>query len=250
MLWFAQALVVFFRVLFRCLELLGPKEQRLRLRQLREKMDAINRDRDAVMSQMQSGDVFGGLEAIEESLGHHATPEDRAGLQETARQVRAIRQESETLRNVARRAGEDRELAVAGYRDYVREHPDSHAGFSYLGGALRRAGDLDGSLGAYQEAILLAGSDSIPGNSARLQLGMVLQEKGDIEAGIAEFQRIIDNATPTTEAYVCLAFLSMGSALNEMGRRSEARAAWKQAIKWDRTKIAAKQAREMLAANP
>jgi tetratricopeptide (TPR) repeat protein len=80
-------------------------------------------------------------------------------------------------------------------------------------------------------------------------MGKVFQDKGDVQAAIREFKRIINDASPETESEVCLAFLSLGDALNEIGERGESRIAWKEAIRWDAYKIVAKKAKERLKAN-
>lgn len=249
MSWFGQGLIAFIRVVFRALELVGPKNRRPRLREFREKVEGINRERDAIVSQMRGGATLSTIGSLDDRFGPFLKPEDRAGLQETAANTRARRVEIETLRDITVQAGEDKALAVSGYRAYVQSHPASPLGFSWLSAALKKAGDLEGSAAALREAIQIAGGSSIPGTSARLHLGAVLEEMGDADAAIAEFRSIIAEASSSTEVFVSMAYLSLGNALNARGDRSDARAAWKRAIKWDRTKILAKQARKQLAAN-
>jgi tetratricopeptide (TPR) repeat protein len=120
--------------------------------------------------------------------------------------------------------------------------------YSYLGGILKQTGDLDGSLAAYQQIIDLSGNNSFPGASAHLDLARVLQEKGELEAAAAEFCRFIKESPIDTEHFVCFAYLHLGNTLEQKGDLANARVAWKQAVKWDQTKIVAKQAREKLKA--
>lgn len=249
-LFFAQAIIAFFRVLFRCLEFVGSPKRRNRMRQFREKMRIIEHERDIILDQIKKGEVSEGIDAVFEMSARHSRPQDQAGLSETQAYIRSMRQESEALQSIHKAAGGDRAVAAQGFRDYIAEHSNSHAAHSYLGGTLRQAGDLDGSLREYREAIRLAGSDSIPGACSRLYLGEVLSQKGEKEAAIAEFRGLIEEATPKTEKIVSMAFLQLGIVLNDIGERQEAHTAWKQAIQWDATKIIAKRAEEMLKANP
>lgn len=249
-LLFAQALVASFRVIFRCLEFIGPPKRRQRMRQFREKILAIEHEREAILAQIKHGTVSQGLDALHEMSARHNRPEVHVKSSETHAYHLSVRQETEALQSIHKASDGDKTVAAQGYREYIAAHPTSHWGHRYLGDALRQIGDLDGSLKEYHEAIRLAGHDSIPGASSRLELGEVLSQKGDKEAAIAEFRGVIEEATPKTKSVVCVAFLRLGIVLNDIGEGKEARAAWKQAIEWDSTKIIAKRAQEMLEANP
>jgi tetratricopeptide (TPR) repeat protein len=250
LIWSAQLIITIFRAIFRILEHIGPRNRRERLRQLRGKLDAIAFDGNAAIKQIQIGNVFEGLIGLTERFSKYGSSEDQAGMQATSANLRAMRQEMETLKAIYAKAGENKSLAIAGFQEYIKAYPQSHSAYSYLGIARNQMDDVEGSIAAYQEAIRLAGENSLPAASSRLQLGEVLRQKVDKQAGIVEFRRVIDEATPTTESMVCLAYLHLGSALNEIGERQEARSAWYQAIKWDNSRFIAKKARELLQQNP
>jgi len=249
LLWFARGIIFFFRVFFRGLEFVSLPEQRQRLRQLREKMDGISKGGKVAIDQIQKGQFYAGVDAMSDAVARFGGPDDKEGFEETRTGILKVREESNALQAIHREAGEDKLLAVQNFRKYLEDRPDSHWGYAYLGGALRQAGDLEGSIAAYQQVIQLAEEGSKPADNARLLMGKVFQDKGDVQAAIREFKRIINDASPETESEVCLAFLSLGDALNEIGERGESRIAWKEAIRWDAYKIVAKKAKERLKAN-
>lgn len=249
-LYFARALVAVFRGVFRCLEFVGPPKRQQKMRQFRDKMQGIEREKSVILEQIKRGDVSKSIDALFEVSARHDRPEDHAKSSETQDYILAIRQESEALQSIHKASGGDKIVAAQGFRDYITAHPDSSSAHSYLGGTLKQLGDLDGSIKEYHEAIQLAGSDTIPGAASRLHLGEVLSQKGEKEAAMTEFRHIIEEATPKTEAIVGMAFLQLGIVLNEVGERKQARATWKQAIQWDTGKIIAKRAQEMLRSNP
>ncbi len=249
LLWFARGTIFFFRVFFRGLEFVSLPKSRRRLRQLRENMDGITKGGKGAIDQIQKGQFYAGVDAMSDTVARFGGPDDKEGFEETRTNIEKVRQESSALQAIHREAGEDKLLAVQNFRKYLEQRPDSHWGYSYLAGALRQSGDMEGSIAAYQQAIQLAGEALGPANNARLLMGKVFQDKGDVQAAIWEFERIIADASPQTEGEVCLAFLSLGDALNEIGERAEARIAWKEAIKWDAYRIVAKKAKERLKAN-
>lgn len=248
LLWFAQALIAFLRVIFRGIEVVSPPLKRQRLRELREKMEAINHGKDQVLTQIQTGSVFDGIETMNLLLMKHASPEDREQYQTDMAESRAKKLESEALQAIRRQAGDATDLAVEGFRKYLDSYPDSALAFSYLGTALKQMGEFKGSEEAYRETIRLAGDNTIAGGNAHIAIGEVLQSKGDFSGAISEFKHVIDNASESSQIIVSIAFLHLGNTLHETGKRDEARAAWKEAIKWDTTGVIAKKVREQLKA--
>ena len=245
---FAQALIAFFRTVFRIMELFGPEKRRKKLRELREKMEAIDRDKKDMFDKIarnprESVDVF------DDFISRHGDLQTQQLHAGTRVRIQAMRQEFDALRAIHAQAGENAGAAVGGFRQYVKDHPASQLAYSYLGAALLVAKDWDASLDAYREAERLAGNDQTSSSMARLNIGTVLHRKGDLEAAVAQYQRIV--STPTeSDIAIALAYYYLGIVLNEQGQRSAARAAWKRAARRDRTKVLAKKAREMLKAFP
>lgn len=247
LLWLAQAIIAVFRVFLRVQELFGSRRRREQAGAFRQKMDVMRRDQGAMLKRMEGERGWDRFDALDEFVAQHGDAEDRERHEESRRHLQTMRQESEALQLIRREAGEDRARAVQGYRDYLREHPESHSACSYLGGALRQMGDFEGSLAAYHEALRLAEGQPIPAAMNRLSLGTVLKEKGAPEAALAEWRSVIENGTSSTEVSVSSAYLCTGDLLSERGDRDGARTAWRQARKWDRTGILAKEARKRLA---
>ena len=69
---------------------------------------------------------------------------------------------------------------------------------------------------------------------------------GDAEFAMALTSRLL----PGQGAFVPLAYLRMGNALLALGKRREARAAWKAALRHDFANIVGKEARQKLKGNP
>ena len=249
-LWLAQAIIVVFRFFFRILEVVGPENRRARLREFREKLDQIKRECDVAVAKINNGRNFEGIEAVYELADRYGSPEDRQKNQEELIRLRAMRLESESLKAIHQQAGEDKAAAVEGYRKYIEGHPDSSLAHSYLGGALKKLGDLYGSLGAYREALRLAEKPSVTEAMACLNIGQVLQAKGELEEAVSLYRRVIDDPSLDIGIARCFAYLYLGNALHAQGELDQARSAWKMAAKLDTTKVIAKPVREMLKANP
>jgi len=249
MLWFGEAVIALCGLLLPVLELLAPVHKKPRVRLLREQFRAMNRERKALLREVER-DPAQAVEVVDEFMARHGDAESRASFEEAQASIRAIRQEGEELQRIAREAGEDVRLAADGFREYISTHGDSHLAYSYLGGALQRLGEWEDCITAYRDAIRLAGAGTMSGVSSRVTLGQALCAKGDVEAAIAELRSVIEEAPPEGECLIPLAYLVLGNALNTQGRRGDAHAAWKQAIRKDRTGIVARQARQMRKANP
>ena len=248
LLWSAQALIAVFRAVSRVFELIDPSKRRQLLRLLRERLDGIERDKQDITTQIKTGNLRAGLEALDALQVRYVKLDEQDELQRQLSGPRKMRQESDALQAIALQAGKDKVLAVEGYRKYVAENPDSASGFSYLGGFLKQIGDTSGSLAAYKEVLRLAGDNYLKGSMARLHIGEVYLSSGDISSAISEFQYIIDSAVPETSTAVCHAYLCLGDAYLASRDKPKAKEAWKQAIQWDSTKIMAKKAHEKINA--
>ena len=246
---FAQALIATFSRLFRLMEHFGPEKRRRKLREFRARMQVLEQEKRTMLQQIDQNprDGFG---VVDDFINRHADFDTQQQFAEHRLKIRIMQEEGDALQAIRTRSGENTADAIAGYRQYIEAHPNSQLAHSYLGGILQKAQDWDGSLAVYREAERLAGDNRVFGSMARLEIGRVLQGKGDLEAAVAQYRSLIAAAATESEIAVNAAYLCLGNALLALGKRSEARAAWKQAAKRDSTKILAEKAREMLKANP
>lgn len=248
-LWLVQTIITAFRVVFRVQEVFASPRKRERLRKLREKMAAIEADKREVLHRLKNEPGFGSLEFTTLFLERHGDDaETRASLEESRGQLLAMRQVSDELQSIHRQAEGNWEKAAADYRAYLKQHPDARLAYSYLGGALQRTGDFDGSLAAYREALELDNTGPLAAGT-RISIGEVLREKGDWAGATAEFYSVINDDAKRSQVFKSLAYYSLGITLAETGDHSGAQKAWKQAIKWDTTKAIAPKAREKIAAS-
>jgi len=247
-LWLVQAFIVVFRAGAHISELFVPPKHRLRLQRLREKMQSIEQDKQQLFKQIRAGNIRGGLEAADAMQLRYARPEQRKELEEKIAKSREMWQEIDALKAIASQAGDNKRAAVEGYQEYVKQHPDSSRGYSFLGGFCKQVGDTTGSLRAYQEALRLVDENSLHGSMAHLHVGEVYLDTGETEPALREFQHIIDHASSETRTTVCMAYLRLGDTHLKNADKSKAKEAWKMTIQWDDTKIIAKQAHEKLKA--
>jgi len=248
-LWLVQAIIITFRIVFRVQEVFASPRRRERFRQFREKISAIETDKREVLHRLKNESGFGSLEATNLFLERHGDDaETRASLEESRDRLQAMRQVSDELQSIHRKAEGNWEKAASDYRAYLEQHPDTRLAYSYLGAALQRAGDLNGSIVAFQEALRLS-QDGPLAASTRIRIGDVLREKGDWEGAAAGFYSVINDNAKELGSFKGLAYYSLGVTLEEAGDRTGAKAAWKQAIKWNRTQKIAPKAREKIAAS-
>lgn len=241
-----QAFIVVFRTGAHLFELFASPKRRLRLQRFRERTVSIAQDEKQILKQIKSGDIRGGLEAIDVLEICYAKPEEQEELQARITKSKDVWQEIDTLKAIASQAGENKRLAVEGYQEYVMQYPDSSRGYSFLGSFLKEAGDIGGSLRAYQEVLRLTDQNSLQGSIAHLHIGELHLDTGEIEASIREFQHIIDHAALQTRTTVCMAYLRIGEAYLKNADKKKAKEAWEMVIQWDDTKILAKQAQQKL----
>lgn len=220
-LWLVQVFVGVFRAVMRVSELVSSPKRRLRLKRFREKMESIEQDKQKLLKQIRSRDVRGGLEAVDTMQLRYARPEERTELEEKQLKSKETWRELDALKAIASQAGENKKLAVEGYQEYVKLHPDSSRGYSFLGGFLKQVGDTSGSLRSYQEALRLAGETSLEGSMIRLNIGKVHLDTGSIEAAIEEFQYIIDHATNTHNSLYGLPNIRRRTFAKRRQRQSE-----------------------------
>ena len=195
------------------------------------------------------------------NLSHTARPQRR--------KCADAKKKNDALLGILRTWGNDTEAALHELRGCLASHPDSCRVHSYLGIVLRKREQWEESLAAFREAEARA---EAPFSKAlvQIQIADVLQEKGDLKAAVAKYQEIIKEGSrgkkslsdaefadaltyrhlPGEGAFVSLAYLRMGDALLALNRRSEARAAWKNALRHDFSNSVGKETRQKLKENP
>ena len=249
LLWFAQALVACLQLFFRVWEFFAFGWRRESLRELREKLDGAARERDEIISKIKGSKgrpSDESLEAVYAMLDRHSTAEERERNQAELGSLRTMRAEASALKAIGQQAGADQAAVIVGYREYLREHPDSALGYSRLGMALKKVNDLDGSMVAYQESLRLSERPSVAEAMAYLNIGQVLHEQGKLQEAVSEYHRVIDNPALDLGLMRCQAYLHLGNTLHAQGDHAGARSAWKMSVKLDTTGVIAKPAREML----
>lgn len=247
--WFALGVIAAMRAVFRIMEAVGPEKRRPKLRELREKLEAIERDKRRMIERIND-DPAAGSELIDELISRHGDPETQQRFTQARAKAQQLRHESDELKAIHQEAGENTAMAIEGYEQYLQTHPDSQLAYMYLGGAFERLHDWEASLKAYHEASRLAGNEWASGFAVCLQIGMVLHHKGDLEAAANQYRQIVATAPRNQQSVVSIAYLYLGNALNDLGNRNDARSAWKKAASRGRVKIVGENAREMLKANP
>lgn len=101
------------------------------------------------------------------------------------------------------------------------QSPYAHAAFFNLGVTLSKEGDLAGSEAAYREAIKMSPEFLQP----RVNLGLTLERKGEIDSAIAEWRWIEQNISltkPETKSMVLLAINNLGRVLESKKHLYEA----------------------------
>lgn len=247
--WCAETIVTVFRAVFRVVECFAFGKSRDKLRELRKKLQAIDQDRRMMLQQIEHN-PDGASELIDSFLARHADHHTRQMLSDDRAKIRKLRDEGAELRAIRDQEGANTAEAVASYRRYIEANPTSYLAYLYLGAALKVSGDLNGALAAYREAERHSEGTLASAATSRLNIGLVLEEMGELEAAADQFRRIIENEPSEYDASIAAAYYYLASILNKQGNRKEARAAWKQVVKRDKTKALAARARDMLKSHP
>ncbi len=128
------------------MEFIGPPKRRQKMRQFREKMRAIEEEKNTVLQKIKTSKSWEGLDAVQEMAARHSRPENSAQIRGSQAYLKAIREESDALLSIRKASDGDKSLAAQGFRDYIAAPPNSHMAHSYLGGTLEQIGDRDESL--------------------------------------------------------------------------------------------------------
>jgi tetratricopeptide (TPR) repeat protein len=121
------------------------------------------------------------------------------------------------------------EEAIVEYGKAIERKPDSALAYCTLGGALRTMKRLDDAAAAYRKAIdLLEASPEPPGTlaaEALCNLGIVVQEQGEVPKAVEAYQKAIALNPDFAEAHY-----SLGIALGDLGKLAEAEASYRKTI--------------------
>jgi tetratricopeptide (TPR) repeat protein len=122
-------------------------EKRERLQAMLAKMEAIQRDGDALLKTIHAEEIPRGTKIQEAMLEFNRkyAPDLVEDSERHLETTRAMEAESEHLKTL-READEDDDRRVAIFEEYLRQHPESRLGHSYLVSALTNAGRLDDAL--------------------------------------------------------------------------------------------------------
>jgi tetratricopeptide (TPR) repeat protein len=245
-LWLAQAVNALSRVYTRGIKVLGARRRRERDRLIREQVAGIMGTRRAVPEQINRSDRY--------KLYWHCISQQQLDTfweQHDTFESRAIRKESNALKQIRDSADGDTESELAGYRQYINEHPNSHFAFTCLGTALRRVGRLNESLAAYQQALSVQQkAETASLVITHLVIGNVLKEMGRLGDAVAEYRIVVNDkeACELSKLFHARVYLHLGDALKLQGKSREARSAWKQAVKLDQTGSIRTEASKLLKA--
>src|SRR5687768_5017047 len=72
-------------------------------------------------------------ERLEDFMENHVPPGESERARELRLHLKAMCKESEALKQIRTSAGEDTEAEIAGYRQYISEHPNNDFAFGCLG---------------------------------------------------------------------------------------------------------------------
>lgn len=231
--WLAQAIASIPQIFARGLAAFGFRKKRDSTSDFIEQMNlALRRIPQEVLEELEE------LAERERPWESESDRELRLQMKTRREKNEAMREEHETLKQIRRSAGEDTATEVAAYQQYLREHPDNPFALTCLGTALLRAGRLDESLAVRRQVLHLKQES---GQSCdvitRAAIAEVLKGMGRLDEAVAEYRMILDRSDPNELSKLlhgCV-YLYLGDALKLQGKRREARQAWKQAVKQDRT---------------
>lgn len=211
--------------------------RRQKLAQFRQRLRSAMVDTEEAFQQFNKPDADRVFEATATLLERYGEPETLARLQAIRQQMRESEQEAEILRSMREQAGEDVQVEIAIYREYLSMHPNSRMAQRFLIGALERAGEFEESLHLHQDQVRRSES-ALEKGLTRVAFGRGLATAGRHPEAIAELEAVIRteaNDASATRSVLPHAYLALGRVLTQTGDLKAARVAWKQAARLDTT---------------
>lgn len=239
-LFFAQGLIGLLRGFFRVRETFAPPEKQAKLRQFREQMEGMEREKNELLRELDNANDSGKSDRIGDALDKlhefgqkHGGPHDDAEWQAQRARMRTRRAENDALIAINKSAGEDNLQAIAAFQAYINANPDSDSAYSWLAGRLTKNRDYDAAITAYETAIRLH-----PGDHTRYVMVMTAKNsiaevqflKGNTSAAIQAFQAAIDSVPEHNSTLKSIPYLGLGNLYEKIGKIAEAKAAWKKRL--------------------
>jgi tetratricopeptide (TPR) repeat protein len=245
----ARALIALAQVLMPLVEWITPEPKRSKLREHRVRLNEIvrdSRDLDRELAR-ESTSSTASWEKMEAFMARHGDPDDERWRAHREK-MRAIQTEGDQLRRVREEAAADPEAAVAAFAAYLEHHPESSLGRHALAGALNGAARFEESLALYQGLLEQEVAEGRPGHLTRLTMAQLRMKRGDLADAERELRELATTKEPGREFVQAGAFLYLGDVLQKRGEPHAAREAWKKAIRHDRLRVVAAEARQRLRA--
>ena len=114
------------------------------------------------------------------------------------------------------------DAAIDSYKEALKIKPDYAEAYNNMGVALQDKGDLESAIGSYKQALKIKPSHAEAYNN----IGNALKHKGDLEAAIDSYKQALK-----IKPNYCEAYMNLGNALQDKGDLEAAIDSYKQAIK-------------------
>ena len=114
------------------------------------------------------------------------------------------------------------DAAIGSYQNAIKIKPDDADAYNNMGVALQDKGDLESAIGSYKQALKIKPDHAETYNN----MGNALKDKGDLEAAIDSYKQALKIKPDYAHAYI-----NMGTALNDKGDPEAAIDSYKQALK-------------------
>jgi tetratricopeptide (TPR) repeat protein len=220
----------------------GTKEERLV--SLRQEMEAAEREfQDAQRRLEELTDADEMMDLMDDLLLKYGDGESIRQARESRAQLWAIQAEGEAVAAIHRESNGDCQLETRRFQDFLAVHPGSCLAHLYLGAALERCGDLEGSLATFRKLTTI-GNSAEERQMGSLVLGQALHRHGESAAAATELregiERDLESFTTT------LLHFTLGEVLLELGDGVGARTAWEEVIRRDQGEVITAEAKQRL----
>lgn len=244
-LFFAQELIGLLRGLFRVRETFAPPEKQAKLRQFREQMEGIEREKNELLRELDTTIGSGKSDRMEDLLDRmhefgqkQGSPRDDSEWQVQRAKMRSRCAEIDALSAINKSVGEDHLQAIDAFEEYIRANPDSSSAYSWLAAHLTKNGDYDAAITAYETAIRLHPDELTryaTVMTAKKSIAEVQFLKGNTSAAIHSYQEAIAAVPEEHSTLKSIPYFGLGHLYEKIGKIAEAKAAWKKAAAHDDT---------------